>query len=59
MRAHIPVKAAMDSDTWRPFDPVDDDRGGARAGWRRWVQVLISVFVVSVKRQAEPERGTA
>jgi hypothetical protein len=49
----------MDSDTWRPFDPVDDDQGGAWARWRRWMRVLISVFVVSVKRQVEPERGAA
>jgi hypothetical protein len=27
----IPVKATMDSDAWRPLDPVDDDQGGARA----------------------------
>jgi hypothetical protein len=53
----IPVKATMDSDAWRPLDPVDDDQGGARAGWRRWMQVLISVFVVSVKLQVEPVRG--
>jgi hypothetical protein len=25
----IPVKATMDSDAWRPLDPVDDDQGGA------------------------------
>jgi len=25
----IPVKATMDSDAWRPLDPVDDDPGGA------------------------------
>jgi len=23
------VKATMDSDAWRPLDPVDDDQGGA------------------------------
>jgi hypothetical protein len=25
----IPAKATMDSDAWRPLDPVDDDQGGA------------------------------
>ena len=25
----IPVKATMDSDAWRPLDPVDGDQGGA------------------------------
>jgi hypothetical protein len=25
----IPAKATMDSDAWRPVDPVDDDQGGA------------------------------
>jgi hypothetical protein len=25
----IPVKATMESDAWRPVDPVDDDQGGA------------------------------
>jgi hypothetical protein len=40
-----------------PFDPVDDDQGGACARWRRWMRVLISVFVASVKRPVEPERG--
>ena len=42
-----------------PFDPVDDDQGGACARWRRWMRVLISVFVVSVKRQggARARRG--
>ena len=49
----------MDSDAWRPFDPVDDDQGGAWARGRRWMRVLISVFVVSVKRQVEPEGGAA
>jgi len=28
-RLRIPVKATMDSDAWRPLDPVDDDQGGA------------------------------
>jgi hypothetical protein len=28
-RVRIPVKATMDSDAWRPLDPVDDDQGGA------------------------------
>jgi hypothetical protein len=28
-RMRIPVKATMDSDAWRPLDPVDDDQGGA------------------------------
>jgi len=27
----IPVKATTLSGAWRPRDPVDDDRGGARA----------------------------
>jgi hypothetical protein len=49
----------MDSDAWRPFDPVDDDQGGACARWRRWMRVLISVFLVSVKRQVVPGRGAA
>jgi len=25
----IPTKATMESDAWRPVDPVDDDQGGA------------------------------
>jgi hypothetical protein len=25
----IPVKVTMDSDAWRPLDPVDDDQGDA------------------------------
>jgi hypothetical protein len=29
LSVRIPVRATMDSDTWRPLDPVDDDQGGA------------------------------
>jgi hypothetical protein len=29
LEVRIPVKATMDSDAWRPLDPVDDDQGGA------------------------------
>jgi hypothetical protein len=53
----IPLMTTMRSGAWRPLDPVDDDQGGARARWRRWMQVLISVFVVWVKLQVEPVRG--
>ena len=28
-KMRIPVKATMDSDAWRPLDPIDDDQGGA------------------------------
>jgi len=58
----MPGKATMDSGTWRPFDPVDDDHlirpVTIRAAHERDDAVgcvrLISVFVVSVKPQAEP-----
>jgi len=29
MLLRIPAKATMDSDAWRPVDPVDDNQGGA------------------------------
>jgi DNA-binding transcriptional LysR family regulator len=50
VRLRIPGKATTLSGAWRPRDPVDDDRGGARAWWRRWIYFLISVFEVRVKR---------
>jgi hypothetical protein len=46
----IPVKATTLSGAWRPRDPVDDDQGGARVCWRRWIYFLISVFEVRGKR---------
>jgi hypothetical protein len=52
----IPVKATMDSDAWRPFDPVDvkrqvgPGRGAQPAGSRRTISdyIRLDVSVVTL-----------